>query len=455
MAHGWAWSRMNSMRTLAVFGFGLLLLAGSPSVHGQDAVAIWRGAKSSTPPPAKPAETKPTPSTGTPTGVPIAAPTSEPQDSGQQGDLAKARVTYSGTEGIGDIANQLSLQVTGEVPGFSLLVDTSFDKELLVSIALDDEPILSAIKKLAMAAGGAEVIQIDSKTFLLTLLKKDSPLFHQYSETALYRTKNERAEDVHGLLSKQVQEYVSVRPLVNMLAVTAPKTLLDTIMRQIIQLDTPARQIVVEAMITELDAASGLETGFSWSWKNFAVDNNLNVQYSKATFQDVANMKALVSNQKAKLRANPRVAAFEGRESEFFVGQETYYSIITGNVNFPTAQIQKVDSGVRLKFTALVGDDGWVTLTIEPEVSDSVAADNGNPTLNIRRAKTHVRVRSGETIAIGGLLQETESRRKVSIPILGQIPIIGELFSQRVETKRKTETVILITPMVEPLRVGK
>lgn len=435
------------MRSLAVFGVGLLLLAGSPSINAQDAVAIWRGAKSSAPPP-KPAEAKPNPpATGAPAGLPATV--------AQDPDLANVRVTFSDMQPPGDIANQLSLIVSGEVPGFSLLVDTSFDKELLVSVAFDNEPILSAIKKLAMAAGGAEVIRVDSKTFLLTLLKKDSPLFHQYAETALYRTKNERAEDVHGLLSKQVQEYVSVRPLVNMLAVTAPKALLDTIMKQIVQLDTPARQLVVEALVTELDATSGLETGFSWSWKNFAVDNNLNVQYSKATFQDVANMKALVSNQKAKLRANPRLAAFEGRESEFFVGQETYYSIITGNVNFPTAQIQKVDSGVRIKFTALVGDDGWVTLTIEPEVSDSIAADNGNPTLNIRRAKTHVRVRSGETIAIGGLLQETESRRKVSIPILGQIPIIGELFSQRIETKRKTETVILITPMVEPLRVGK
>mgnify|MGYP000873749607 CR=1 FL=1 len=443
------------MRSLAVFGVGLLLLAGSPSINAQDAVAIWRGAKSSAPPP-KSADPKANPpATGTPTGVPTGQPVTGTQDPGQVRDLSQARVIYSGTESPGEIANQLSLQVTGEFPGFSLLVDTSFDKELVVSLAVDNEPILSAIKKLALAAGGADVIQVDSMTYLLTLLKKDSPLFHQYAETALYRTKNERAEDVHGLLSKQVQEYVSVRPLVNMLAVTAPKALLDTIMKQIVQLDTPARQLVVEALVTELDATSGLETGFSWSWKNFAVDNNLNVQYSKATFQDVANMKALVSNQKAKLRANPRLAAFEGRESEFFVGQETYYSIITGNVNFPTAQIQKVDSGVRIKFTALVGDDGWVTLTIEPEVSDSIAADNGNPTLNIRRAKTHVRVRSGETIAIGGLLQETESRRKVSIPILGQIPIIGELFSQRIETKRKTETVILITPMVEPLRVGK
>jgi type II secretory pathway component GspD/PulD (secretin) len=66
----------------------------------------------------------------------------------------------------------------------------------------------------------------------------------------------------------------------------------------------------------------------------------------------------------------------------------------------------------------------------------------------VRRASTTVRVRPGETIAIGGLIQESTSRRVVRTPILGWIPLLGELFTHRETRQRRTETIMLITPRV-------
>ncbi|MCW5942808.1 MAG: type II and III secretion system protein [Fimbriimonadaceae bacterium] len=412
---------------------------------GQESVAVWRGAKAglgsggatktpATPPtnPAGPA----TPGNQTNTSQPGG---NQSVDPGQQ---ILAPNTFEDMS-IPTIAAQLSL-----VSNVTVIADTSISSEQTISFAHAEETLEGVLKKLALAAGGAEVIRIDARTFLITLLKKDSPLFFQYAESQVYRTKNEKAENVFPLLSKQVQDFVTVRNETSTLMVTAPKALLTVIMKQIEMIDRPARQIVVEAMITELEVVNGSETGFSWSWKNFAVDNGLIAQYSKATFEDVAKLKALIIANKARLRAQPRLAAFEGRMSEFFVGQETYFSILSGNVNFPTAQIQKIDSGVKLKFTALVGDDGWITLDLQPEVSDAVANNAGNPTTTIRRANTQVRVRSGETIAIGGMMQDSDKRRVTKLPILGDIPLIGELFRQTTTEKKTTEVIMLITPHV-------
>jgi type II secretory pathway component GspD/PulD (secretin) len=140
------------------------------------------------------------------------------------------------------------------------------------------------------------------------------------------------------------------------------------------------------------------------------------------------------------------VNAFEGVESNLTIGQETYFSILTGNVNFPTAQIQLIKTGVTLNFTGYIGDDGTITLNLAPEVSDAIVSVNGNPTTNVRRVSTMVRIKPGETIAIGGLVQETTSFSKTKVPLLGDIPIIGELFSQRTNSTVKKEVLILITP---------
>ncbi len=202
----------------------------------------------------------------------------------------------------------------------------------------------------------------------------------------------------------------------------------------------------MEALVTELDNTSSLNTGFSWNWKNFSVGTDLSLNYTQASQQDVATLMALIGAGKATLRANPRVTAFEGQESTLTIGQETYFSILTGNVTFPTAQIQLIKTGVTLDFTGYIGDDGMITLNLAPEVSDAVVSVNGNPTTNVRRVSTMVRCRPGDTIAIGGLIQEITSYSNTKVPLLGYIPLIGELFTQRTNTTSKKEVVILITP---------
>jgi len=376
-----------------------------------------------------PVQTVP-PQTQTPVQQP--APQPPPQKSGLINNV------FSGTdirEAFAEVA---------AAAGVTIIPDDSI-KQTTVSIEFKNEPLESAIDKLALTTGAYWKKRADG-IYLITQGTPESSLFREFSETANYTPQNETAASLQLLLPANYKAYVQADPKSNLITVTAPSQLLPRILADLVKIDAPVRQFVVEALVTELTNEGTNDFGFSWSWKNFALGDDLGLSYAKAGFADVAKLKALIVSRKATLRANPRLTAFEGRESTLTVGQETYFSILTGNVQFPTAQIQLIKTGVTLNFTGYIAADNTITLNLSPEVSDAVVSVNGNPTTNVRRVSTMVRVKPGETIAIGGLVQETSNHTINRIPILSSIPLIGELFKTRSDDNKRTEVIILITP---------
>lgn len=328
--------------------------------------------------------------------------------------------------------------------GVSIIPDETI-KNTLVYMEFRNEPLESAIQKLAMLSG-AYVKKISDTVYLVSQATPEAGLFREFAETRSYMPKNISATALQTLLPPNYKSYVQTDVKTNHLSITAPSELLPRIESDLRQIDAPARQFVVEALVTEVNDTTSKDFAFTWAWKNFAQNSDLSFTYTHASVSDIATIKALIGNGKATLRANPRITAFEGQEADLEVGQETYYSLLTGNVQYPTAQIQLIKTGVTLKFTGYIGDDGMITLDLAPEVSDAIVSINGNPTTNVRHVTTQVRVHSGDTIAIAGLIQEQSSREVTRVPILGYIPIIGELFTQRENSGSRREVIILITP---------
>ncbi|MCW3061450.1 MAG: type and secretion system protein, partial [Capsulimonas sp.] len=106
--------------------------------------------------------------------------------------------------------------------------------------------------------------------------------------------------------------------------------------------------------------------------------------------------------------------------------------------------------GVKLSVTPLTGGNGEITTRISPEVSNITELDlqTGLPVLSTRRADTTVRIKDGETIAIGGLSLDQEQTTRSKIPILGDIPLIGNLFRSKSESRVRTELVVFVTPHI-------
>lgn len=338
----------------------------------------------------------------------------------------------------------------GTATGTSILADASV-KGMEVSIEFRDDSIDSALTKLSYVAG--LLWKRKGDLILVSTPAPDAPLFHEFARTKTYMPRTQTAESLFALLSRTFSVYAQLDKAANLISVTAPEPLLQTVLDALGEADKPRRQFVVEAIVTEIRDGAGDESGFTWNWRHFAQEDQ-GLSYAKASPADIVRLKALVSENKATLRASPRIMATEGREAMLTIGTETYFSLVTGNANASTIQLQRVNAGISMRFTGFVGADGMISLHVQPEVSDVAAPVGGSPSTTVRRANTYVRVQSGQTLALGGLILDAGTQESRKVPVLGDLPGVGGLFRSRRQSTRRTEVVILITPRLIPDESG-
>jgi len=194
-------------------------------------------------------------------------------------------------------------------------------------------------------------------------------------------------------------------------------------------------------------AAQGLSTGsttFQFGVAGSKFNAFLDAQARAGNLNILSAPKvSTLNNQKAIIRI--------GRQDVFFRAVVTPAS--TTSAAFTTYTPDSVTEGIILSVTPQVGQDGRIMLAIHPsitvKVGTAVAPDkNTAPILDIRETNTVVTVADGETVFIGGMMQERTQETVNSVPLLGDIPYLGALFRSNEQVKQKTELVILITPRV-------
>ena len=160
-----------------------------------------------------------------------------------------------------------------------------------------------------------------------------------------------------------------------------------------------------------------------------------------------------------KILAEPNIVAISGQEGSFLAGGEIMIPVSQGN---GTITLESKQFGVGVRFTPIVLEGGRIHMRVLPEVTDLVGftsvATSGLggavlvPTLTTRRASTTVELREGQSLAIGGLLQDDVREQINRFPMLGEIPILGALFRSSEFQKKKTELLIVVTPrLIKPL----
>ena len=176
---------------------------------------------------------------------------------------------------------------------------------------------------------------------------------------------------------------------------------------------------------------------------NFSVDVALNALEQKGLIRSLAE---------------PNLVALSGDTASFLAGGE-YPIPVPGSLGTVTIDYKKY--GVGLAFTPTVLKDGLVNLKIEPEVSELdrsnpvVIAGISVPPLIVRRASTTIELRDGQSFVIGGLLQNRSTTHQQQLPWLGDVPVLGALFSSKRYQKDETDLAIIVTPrLVRPTRPG-
>jgi general secretion pathway protein D len=175
--------------------------------------------------------------------------------------------------------------------------------------------------------------------------------------------------------------------------------------------------------------------------------------------QLLAAVSALEDNRKGKIISAPTVIATDSIPATITVGTEvptlssSSVSPVQSNGSSVFANtVQNRQSGVTLAVVARVNPSGIVTLLINQEVSAPVApaasAAIQSPSFSRRNVTTQVTVQDGDTIAIGGIIQETDTLTSAGIPILNRLPVLGFAFGAKSVNKERTELVVFMTPRV-------
>jgi pilus assembly protein CpaC len=167
-----------------------------------------------------------------------------------------------------------------------------------------------------------------------------------------------------------------------------------------------------------------------------------------------AVIKALRETGDFKSLAEPTLLALDGEEASFLAGGEFPFPTVQGANQSNAVSIEWREFGVRLNFTPSVTNIGNIRLDIAPEVSSLDFAGGLSisgfemPTILSRRAETQVELREGQSLAIAGLMDHTMQESIRKLPILGDIPILGALFSSKDERQQVSELLVIVSPQI-------
>jgi len=159
---------------------------------------------------------------------------------------------------------------------------------------------------------------------------------------------------------------------------------------------------------------------------------------------------ALLTENKADLLAQPKILVENGEEAKIEIVTKLPFNTLTGNTSAGTAvnTTSFVDVGVILKVTPRIRKGDVVNMELEPEVSFVQGERENIPIKASRKTNTHVNVKDGKTLIIGGLLQDRKLKTVQKVPFLGDIPLLGLLFRTTNDVVEKTELMIFITPRI-------
>ena len=344
-----------------------------------------------------------------------------------------------------------ALQDVASQAGVSILMDDTVSG--FVTLELTDVPFKKALEMI-LAPGGFIYQKMDGY-YLVSAGTVDSPAFPSISRTERINLRDLRAEEVLNILPDFYAQYVKAIEDRNFITITGPQEIIDKI-REIIELaDQPRRQVMIDAVVTEISGEEAEDLGVEWAG---AYSGPYQTQFGElmsigGIFQRlervVATLSLLEKEGKARIRSNPRLVVLDGETGEIRVTREEYYAIVTGTAAYPTTSLETIQAGVILNVAPRISGNDEIILVLSPEVSNVVGAGLQElPVISRRVASTTVRVKSGETIVIGGLRQLIEVTTESKVPILGDIPVIRVLFRHKKTTSEDKDIVILITPHI-------
>jgi type IV pilus assembly protein PilQ len=261
------------------------------------------------------------------------------------------------------------------------------------------------------------------------------------------------------------------------------------------QIDKPVAQVLIEALVVDYDLTRGSEFGIeagvmgqpdtsifgragsfipginlemSGDYINrklrqmgtqtlFGRDFNIG-KLGKLPSDFYLRLKAMQEKGLANVKSRPILATLNGHKATLSIGTTQYFLLKTTTPYRDPTQVylqesqsfQSIEADVKLEITPFVGSNGQITVEIKPDFRTPVGQLSPDipPTINRRALSSTLVMKEGETIVLGGMVQESETETRTQVPILGSIPLLGSLFSSTIKGNRKAELLIYVTPHI-------
>jgi type II secretion system protein D len=314
-------------------------------------------------------------------------------------------------------------------------------------------------------------------------------------ETLVYTLRNAQADEVARVVSEFVSE--DQRKLVqtlnsdqlpsaarllerevtivgdlksNAVLVNASPRYMEQVQSIIKELDVDPPQVLIQVMLAEITLDDNSDFGVTLNEKVGVIPLKTTGRYGSPDifnqpltgsfsvgFTDLSLvLSAMHAQGRLQLLSNPSITVANNEDGRIQVGSEIRLpdSIATFDTGTQSTTVTAQEIGIILEVRPTINPDGFVRMDIRPTIS-RLSADTTDisetfksPIIIKRTADTTVTVKDGETVVIGGLIEENSERRDMKIPFFGDIPIIGGLFRSETETRRRTELIIVLTPRV-------
>jgi general secretion pathway protein D len=255
---------------------------------------------------------------------------------------------------------------------------------------------------------------------------------------------------VTGAAAPAIGGFIQADPASNALIVTAAEPQYRELRAAIDELDTRRAQLVVESVVVEVDASKALDVGMQWqSIFNIASDTSL-------TLGTVA--QAIQATSGTNILSTANLVTLDNEEAKIVVGQNVpfvtgSYTSSSSSTTNPFQTIERKDVGITLRIRPQIGSNGTIRMAIYQE-SSSVASTaatgtaSSGPTVNKRAIETNVVVDDGKIIVLGGLIEDSYSVDREQIPLLEQIPYVGALFRNLSRTRKRTNLLVFLRPVI-------
>lgn len=284
--------------------------------------------------------------------------------------------------------------------------------------------------------------------------------------TEVIRLNYANAQEVVSMMGGLVpKEAIAIDQRMNSLIVTATPDIIDTVKSFIKAVDVPMPQVAMRLHVLAASEGASKTLGVNWNQSagvtlqegkkdptgaiQTGPSDYLGIQlFTRSMLNFQATLNYLINQGQVKILAAPYIMTQNKQQANIQIGEQ--FPLIYTDYRTGQPQANYINVGIILNVTPEISPDGYVTMNLQPQVSEVGEIITGTqfPRIITRNAQTTVRVKQGDTVLIGGLFREREANSFNKIPLLGDIPIIGEFFRVKSKQKEIIELIIAITPVV-------